>query len=119
MAAEHEGTSLNNNLLQGHDCTNSLAGVLSRFRQENTALVADIESMFHQVKVTEEDQDSLRFLWWDTSTTDRPEEYLMTVHIFGTTDSPCASNALLKRTADDNVEEFDPVTIQTYKWMIC
>ena len=80
-AAECEGTSLNKNLLHGPDYTNSLVGVLLRFREDNTALVADIESMFHQVKVREEDQDSLRFLWWTESTTDSPEEYVMTVHI--------------------------------------
>ena len=114
-AAECEGTSLNKNLLHGPDYTNSLVGVLLRFREDNTALVADIESMFHQVKVREEDQDSLRFLWWTESTTDSPEEYVMTVHIFGATDSPCAANATLKRTADDNAKDFDPVTIETVK----
>ena len=57
-AAEYGGTSLNNNLLQGPDCTNNLVGVLLRFRQDRTAIVADIESMFHQVKVREQDQDS-------------------------------------------------------------
>jgi len=112
-AAKQEGTSLNKSLLQGPDCTNSLVEVLLRFRQENTALVADIESMFHQVKVREEDQDSLSFLWWDTSTTNSLDEYVMTVHIIGATDSPCAENASLKRTADDNVKDFDPVTIDS------
>jgi hypothetical protein len=50
-AAEFENNSLNKNLLQGPDRTNSLVGVLMRFRQENVGLAADIESMFHQVKV--------------------------------------------------------------------
>ena len=85
-AAEYGGTSLNNNLLQGPDCTNNLVGVLLRFRQDHTAIVADIESMFHQVKVREQDQDSLRFLWWDGGTDEHPDEYVMTVHIFGATD---------------------------------
>ena len=35
-AAELEGTSLNNNLLQRPDYTISLVGVLLRFRQDNT-----------------------------------------------------------------------------------
>ena len=105
-AAENNGTSLNNNLLRGPDSTNCLIGVLIRFRQENTAIVADIKSMLHQVRVREEDQDSLQFLWWDESTGDSLEEYVMTVHIFSATDSRCVANSTLKRTADDNDKKF-------------
>jgi len=61
-AAEHEGTSLNKNLLQGPDYTNSLVRFLLRFREKKIVLVGDIESVFHLVKVRPEDQDSLRFL---------------------------------------------------------
>ena len=42
-AAKFHGTSLNDQLLQGPDYINNLAGVLMRFRQEEVALVADIE----------------------------------------------------------------------------
>ena len=52
-AAENNGTSLNNNLLRGPDSTNCLIGVLIRFRQENTAIVADLKSMLQQVRVRE------------------------------------------------------------------
>lgn len=41
-AAEFEGTSLNKNLVQGPDMTNSLIGVLLRFRQGNIGLAGDI-----------------------------------------------------------------------------
>ena len=112
-ASEYEGTSLNKNLLQGPDCTNNLTGVLLRFREDNIAVVADTESMFHQVKVKTEDEDSLRFLWWSGSADDPPEEYVMTVHICGATDSPCSANSTLKRTAEDNANDFDPLTIKT------
>jgi len=114
-AAEYGGTSLNNNLLQGPDCTNNLVGVLLRFRQDHTAMVADIESMFHQVKVREQDQDSLRFLGWDGGTNEDPEGNVMTVHIFGPTDSPCSANSMLKRAADDNENDFDPTTLETLR----
>lgn len=114
-AAEHEGTSLNKNLVQGPDYTNSLVGVLLRFREEMVALVGDIESMFHQVKVRPEDQDSLRFLWWSGSLDETPQEYVMTVHIFGAADSPCSANASLLRTAEDNQRDFEPVTIDTLR----
>lgn len=62
--ANYQGTSLNARLLQGPDLTNSLIGVLTRFRPKPTAFMADIEAMFHQVKVPEEDSDLLRLLWW-------------------------------------------------------
>lgn len=68
--------------------------------------------MLHQVRVREEDQDSLPFLWWDESTGDSLEEYVMTVHIFSATDSPCVANSTLKRTADDNDKDFDTITVQ-------
>ncbi|XP_068749292.1 uncharacterized protein [Montipora capricornis] len=114
-AAEHKGTSLNKNLLPGPDYTNSLVDVLLRFREEKVALVGDIKSMFHQVKVRPEDQDSLRFLWWSGSLDETPNEYAMTVHIFGATDSPCSVNFALLRTAEDNWKEFDPVTVFTLR----
>ena len=53
-SCQYEGRSLNKELLQGPDMTNSLVGVLSRFRQEPIAFMADIEAMFYQVFVPEE-----------------------------------------------------------------
>ena len=54
-APKFHGTSLNDQLLQGPDYINNLAGVLMRFRQEEVVLVADREQMFHQVRVPVED----------------------------------------------------------------
>jgi hypothetical protein len=45
-SARYRGTSLNDQLLQGPDLTNSLAGVLTRFREEPVAFMSDVESMF-------------------------------------------------------------------------
>ena len=39
----------------------------------------------------------------------------MTVHIFGAADSPCTATSLLKRTADDNENYFDPTTLETLR----
>ncbi|KAK3729296.1 hypothetical protein QZH41_002214 [Actinostola sp. cb2023] len=112
-AAKCQGTSLNDNLLQGPDMTNNLLGVLLRFRQQATALVADVEAMFHQVKVAPDDQDAFRFLWWGDSIDDAPQEYVMTVHVFGATDSPCCANYCLRRTAEDNKDAYDPEVVDT------
>ena len=60
-AATYHGTSLNDQLLQGLDLMNGLIGVLIRFRQDLVALMADIESMFHEVHVPDKDRDVLHF----------------------------------------------------------
>ncbi len=76
--------------------TNTLAGVLCRFRQEPVAITCDIKGMFHQVKVNEEHRELLRFLWWkDGETNTEPQEYQMTVHLFGATSSPGYANFAL------------------------
>ncbi len=50
-AAENNGVSLNKLLLSGPDLTNSLLGVLLRFRKYPTACMADIEQMFYSFLV--------------------------------------------------------------------
>ena len=62
-AAKYHGISLNQQLLQGHDFTNPLVGVLTRFLEETTAIAADIEEIFHQVYVYQRDFAVFRFLW--------------------------------------------------------
>ena len=64
-SATFMGHSLNKYLLQGPDLTNSLVGVLCRFRKELIAFMCDLKAMFHQFKVKEEDRDYLRFYWWE------------------------------------------------------
>lgn len=101
------GHSLNKYLLQGPDLTNSLVGVLCRFRKELIAFMCDLEAMFHQFKVKEEDRDYLRFYWWENGDiTKTPVQYCMTVHLFGAASSPGCSNFGLKKTATDNEWEF-------------
>ncbi|XP_015776464.1 PREDICTED: uncharacterized protein LOC107354491 [Acropora digitifera] len=87
-SAEFKGETLNKHLLQGPDLTNNLVAVLFRFRQEPVAFMCDIESMFHQVGVSEECRDLLRFLWWEDGDISKdPLEFRMTVHLFGATSS--------------------------------
>ena len=64
-SAEFHGTSLNKELLPGPDLTNQLVGVLTRFRTEEVAFMADIEAMFHQVHIPEKERSFLRYLWWE------------------------------------------------------
>ena len=106
-SARYQGESLNDHLLQGPDLMSKLTGVLITFREEKIAVMADVEKMFYQVKVTEPDQNYLRFLWWpDSDLTKEPVDHHTTVHLFGGASSPGCSNFALKRTADDHEEEF-------------
>ncbi|XP_066912482.1 uncharacterized protein, partial [Clytia hemisphaerica] len=94
-SSNFKGTSLNKSLLPGPNLLNNLVTVLSRFRRGQVAVISDIEKMYHQVLVPEEDQDALRFLWRDKPP-DPITEYKMQVHLFGKIDSPCCANWALR-----------------------
>ena len=86
-AAKSHGVSLNDHLLQGLDFVNDLVGLLICFRQEPVAVCDDVKQMFHQVMVSSEDRDALRFLWCPCGDISKaPQVYfIMCVHVFGTT----------------------------------
>ena len=106
-SAKYDSVSLNDLLLSGPDLTNTLIGVLCRFRKETVALTCDIEKMFYQFRVHESQRDMLRFLWWKNGDVlQEPLTYRMTVHLFGATSSPGCSNFGLKQAASDGKYEF-------------
>ena len=105
-SAEYKEECLNWHLLQGPDLINNLVGVLCRFRKERTAVMCDIEGMFHQVHVNINHRNLLRFLWWENGDFDSdPVEFRITVHLFGATSSPGCANFALKTAADDYEDE--------------
>ncbi|KAL7841259.1 hypothetical protein SRHO_G00249500 [Serrasalmus rhombeus] len=107
--AAFKGTSLNSELLQGPDLTSTLFGVITRFRLEPVAVMADIKTMFHQVKVSSCHVDFMRFLWWPGGDVGVPPvEHRMLVHIFGAVSSPSCANFALRQTAKDHRYSFRP-----------
>ncbi|XP_068691203.1 uncharacterized protein [Montipora foliosa] len=106
-AAQYNGVSLNDYLLQGPDFMNDVLGILCRFHQESVAFMTDIKSMFHQFVVSDEHRDLLRFFWWlNGDPSKEVAEYRMKAHLFGASSSPGCAHFGLRRAADDGEEEF-------------
>ena len=83
-------------------------------------MMADIESMFYQVRVHEYDTDTLRFLWWPAGDLSKdPVEYRMLVHLFGAVSSPSCANYALKETATDNKHKYEKEVIDTVNRDFC
>lgn len=115
-AVRFQGASVNERIMQGPDLTNTQIGVLSRFRQESTAIMADVQQMFYQVLVPVEDCNFLRYLWWPGGDFERaPQEFRMRVHVFGCVSSPSCASFALGRTATDNQDHSDEETVQTVR----
>ena len=99
-SAKFNGVALNDTLLTGPDLINPLVGVLCRFRKEAIAIICDIERMFYQFSVKPEYRNYLKFLWWtDGDLEKEPQEFRMTVHLFGAASSPGCANFALKHLA--------------------
>ena len=87
-------------LLAGPDLLASLNSIFAEFREDRYAMSADIEEMFLQVEVRQEDRKFLRFLWFDGN--DKIVTYQYNRHIFGAKSSPTCANFALQRCATDN-----------------
>jgi len=106
-SARFKGSSLNDHLLSGPDLTNSLLGVLCRFRRHTVAIMCDVEKMFHRFHVRPGDRDYLRFLWWERGDiNEEPLDYRMNVHLFGASSSPGCANFGLKYLARIHEQEY-------------
>lgn len=75
--------------------------------------MCDIERMFHQFHVRTEDQDSLRFLWWDDGNfQSEPSIYCMTVHLFGAASFTGCANYGLKHITAPGQGRFSEASIR-------
>ncbi|KAG1940147.1 hypothetical protein F2P79_016875 [Pimephales promelas] len=83
-SARFQETSLNDQLLTGPELTNTLVGVLCRFRKGPIAIMCDVEKMFHQFHV----------------------------HLFGAASSPGCANFGLKHLAAQGQDKFNPSTVK-------
>ena len=104
-ASKYKEVCLNDKLLAGPDLLHGLIGTIFRFREGPIALTADIESMFLQVQVPEQDRSCLRLLW-RPRTNEPVQIYEYQRHVFGAKSSPTCANYALKRVGLDNEKEY-------------
>lgn len=102
LSAMFHGVSLNSKLLKGSDLLANQVGVILRFRRYPHAIVADIEKMFHQVRVRPEDASAFRYIWREPGSKHPPSTYEMRVHLFGATSSPAVCCFALQQAAKDS-----------------
>ena len=62
-STELQGRSIHKELLSEPDLTNQITGVLTRFREVKVAFMADVEAMFNQVQVPDDQLSFVKFLW--------------------------------------------------------
>ena len=108
-ASKYKEVCLNDKLLAGPDMLHGLIGTIFRFREGPIALTADIESMFLQVQVPEQDRSCLRFLW-RPRTNESVQIYEYQRHVFGAKSSPTCASYALKRVGLDNEKEYPIAT---------
>ena len=101
---------INKALLSGPDLTNHIVGVLLRFREEQIAVTGDIEAMYHQVKVPENQR------WKDSNSSKVTADHEMTALAFGGISSPSCSNFALEKTAADNVDIYGEEVSSILRW---
>ena len=76
---------------------------MTRFREEKIAFMTDIEAVYHQVLVPDDQQTFLKFHWLSTDDIyDEPQDFMMCAHLLGGTSSASYLNYALRSTAIDN-----------------
>lgn len=117
-SARYKGTSLNENLLMGPNLLVNILAPLMRMRMYKYAFTADVKSMFHQVMISEEDQQCQRVMWrYDHS---QPlQVYIQQVMLFGPKCSPFASQIVKNETADRWSQKYPNATkaLKEYTYM--
>lgn len=72
---------------------NSLVGIRLRFRKEKIAITMDVQHMFYDFEMAEEQRAYLRFICHENNNFQQPfVDYQMTRHVFDNTASPAVAN---------------------------
>ncbi|XP_046142834.1 uncharacterized protein LOC123988088 [Osmia bicornis bicornis] len=99
------GLSLNDCLHSGPKLQNDLADVLLRWRQYAFVFLADVEKMYRQIRVHDDDQSLQRILWRRDSF-GSIEEYALSTVTYGLACAPYLALRCLRQLSTDHEKEF-------------
>ncbi|XP_045493307.1 uncharacterized protein LOC123692588 [Colias croceus] len=103
------GKSLNDIMCKGPNLQQDLQKLILKWRQFRYAYTADIEKMYRQIKIHEEDQRFQKNIWRDSSEQSLQEHQLTTV-TYGTKSAPFLAMMTLRKLATDEKLSFPEVT---------
>lgn len=92
--------SLSDCLFTGPNLQNDIVDILIRFRTHQIVFSRDMEKMFLQLKVDDEDQNFQR-LFWRYSEKEPIKEYRLTRLVFELTNFPYTAMRCIRQIADD------------------
>ena len=103
----HNGISLNNCLAKGPDSySNSIIGLLIRWRENKVAMVADIKKMFHSIYLQDLETHCHRYLWRDMDPNKNPDVYVIQRVNMGDRPASAIATEALKLTAELQKKEY-------------
>ncbi|XP_055589329.1 uncharacterized protein LOC129741616 [Uranotaenia lowii] len=103
-ALTSNGLSLNDTLLAGPVIQDELRSIVLRCRTKQFLIVADVEKMFRQINVCEEDK-ALQSILWRFDPTEPVDTYELTTVTYGTKPAPfLATRTLLQLTRDEGIK---------------
>ncbi|UYV66679.1 K02A2.6-like, partial [Cordylochernes scorpioides] len=115
-AKSENNVSLNQFLHKGPKIQQDVFFILLRFRTYPVAITADIEKMYHQIRIHPEDADYQRILWRPSPEEPVVDYRLLTV-TYGTTLAPFLAMRTLQQLAEDegqNYPEASRVTLNDF-----
>ncbi|XP_062538652.1 uncharacterized protein LOC134206926 [Armigeres subalbatus] len=105
--------TLNDALLVGPIIQDDLRSIIMRSRTKQVMLVADVEKMFRQVLVCEEDRP-LQSILWRSSPEEEISAFQLNTVTYGTKPAPFLATRVLKQLSDDEEGRF-PLAAKTVR----
>jgi hypothetical protein len=112
-ATKVDGHSLNDYLAAGPNLYNDFLKIIFHMQEGRYLIKGDIQEMFHQVMMRDEDKDSLRFIF-RASPNEKIKILRMRVMIFGSKSSPITSQ-YIKNEITKGYEDLCPDAVKTIR----